>query len=117
MFSFSLLAFLQCAVWNTFGPIVKSVEYAYDWSDATVAMMANWGTIMFIIFVFPLCWLLETLGLRVATITIGKRNFNVTWHIISDQRVSDFFFAFVKMPKICKLQDAQKCRPRAEFGI
>ena len=28
-----------------------------------------------------------------------------------------FFFAYVKMPKICKLQDAQKCRPRAEFGI
>ena len=62
---------MQCAVWNTFGPIVKSVEYAYHWSDATVAMMANWGTIMFIIFVFPLCWLLETLGLRAATITVG----------------------------------------------
>ena len=28
-----------------------------------------------------------------------------------------FFFAYVKMPKICKLQDTQKCRPRAEFGI
>ena len=28
-----------------------------------------------------------------------------------------FFFAYVKMPKICKLQDAQKCWPRAEFGI
>ena len=41
----------------------------------------------------------------------------MTWHIISDQRVSDFFFAYVKMPKICKLQDAQKCWPRAEFGI
>ena len=28
-----------------------------------------------------------------------------------------FFFAYVKIPKICKLQDAQKCRPWAEFGI
>ena len=28
-----------------------------------------------------------------------------------------FSFAYVKMPKICKLQDAQKCLPRAEFGI
>ena len=28
-----------------------------------------------------------------------------------------FFFAYVKMPKMCKLQDAQKCWPRAEFGI
>ena len=34
-------------------------------------MMANWGTITFVIFVFPLCWILETLGLRVATITVG----------------------------------------------
>ena len=42
---------------------------------------------------------------------------NMTLHIISDPRVSDFFFAYVKMPKICKLQDAQKCWPRAEFGI
>ena len=41
---------------------------------------------------------------------------NVTWHIISDQRVR-FFWAYVKMTKICKLQDAQKRQPRAEFGI
>ena len=27
-----------------------------------------------------------------------------------------FFYPY-KKPKICKLQDAQKCRPRAEFGI
>ena len=25
----------------------------------------------------------------------------MTWHIISDPRVSDFFFAYVKIPKIC----------------
>ena len=62
---------MQDAVWNTFGPIVNSVQYAYGWSDATVAMMANWGTITFVIIVFPLCWLLETAGLRVATITVA----------------------------------------------
>ena len=28
-----------------------------------------------------------------------------------------YFFAYEKIPKICKLQDAQKHRPRAEFGI
>ena len=28
-----------------------------------------------------------------------------------------FFFAYVKKPKICKLQDAQKCQPQAELGI
>lgn len=33
--------------------------------------MANWGTIMFVIVVFPLCWLLETRGLRVATLFVA----------------------------------------------
>ena len=70
--TFSLLSCLQMAVWNTFGPIVKPVEYAYHWQDSTVAMMANWGTIVFVITVFPLCWLLEYKGLRVTTITVAS---------------------------------------------
>ena len=69
--TFSLLALLQYAVWITFGPIVNSVQFAYKWTDATVAMMANWGTICFVIIVFPLCWLLENLGLRATTITMA----------------------------------------------
>lgn len=68
---FSLLACLQCLVWNTFGPIDRSIKYAYNWSDATVAMMANWGTIMFVLTVAPLCWLLETKHLRVTTLTVS----------------------------------------------
>ena len=35
------------------------VQFAYDWSDGTVAMMANWGTIMFLLFVAPLSWFIE----------------------------------------------------------
>jgi FLVCR family MFS transporter len=34
-------------------------------------MMANWGTITFVLIVFPLCYLLEIRGLRVATITVS----------------------------------------------
>ena len=71
LFSFSMLSLLQCAVWNTFGPIYESVKYAYDWSDATVALQANWGTFTFIIIVFPLCWLLEKYGLRITTIVVS----------------------------------------------
>ena len=67
MGTFSLLACLQCLIWNTFGPIDNSVRYAYKWSDSTVAMMANWGTITFIIIVFPFCYIMETKGLRVIT--------------------------------------------------
>ena len=54
---------MQCLIWNTFVPIDNSIKYAYDWNDSTVAMMANWGTITFIIIVFPFCWIMETKGL------------------------------------------------------
>lgn len=69
---FCLLACLQCLVWNSWGPIELSVKYAYDWSDLTVAMMANWGTIMFMLSVLPLSYLLEAKGLRVATLAIAS---------------------------------------------
>ena len=65
---FSVLACHQCLIWNTWGPVELSVKYAYDWSDLTVAAMANWGTLMFMIGVVPLSYLLELKGLRTATL-------------------------------------------------
>ena len=35
------------------------MNYAYGWSDSTVAFMANWGTIMFVVAVVPLSLMLE----------------------------------------------------------
>jgi len=61
---FGLMACHQCLVWNTWGPIASSVQVAYDWSDGTVAMMANWGTIMFVLTAVPLSWMIESKGLR-----------------------------------------------------
>ena len=56
-------------VWNTFGPIERGVRYAYpSWHGSTVAMMANWGTILFILFVGPICWILDRKGLRFTTL-------------------------------------------------
>ena len=69
---FSLLACHQCLIWNTFGPIDMSVKYAYGWSDSTVAMMANWGTIMFTLGVVPLTYMLETRGLRETTVLVAS---------------------------------------------
>ena len=60
--TFSLINGMQCLIWDTFGPIANSIKYAYDWNDSTIAMMANWGTITFIIIVFPFCWIMETKG-------------------------------------------------------
>ena len=46
------------------------VQFAYDWSDGTVAMMANWGTIMFLLFVVPLSWFIEVREYTIVTITM-----------------------------------------------
>ena len=56
---FGLLACHQCIVWNTWGPIESGVQFAYNWSNSTAPMMANWGTIMFCLSVVPLSKLLE----------------------------------------------------------
>lgn len=56
---FGLLACHQCIVWNTFGPIESAAQYAYHWSDFQAPMLANWGCIMFVIFVVPLSKLAE----------------------------------------------------------
>ncbi len=64
---FSCLSLQQNAVWNTFGPVDLSVRYAYGWSDAAVATLANWGPILFMICVIPASWGFERFGLRKAT--------------------------------------------------
>ena len=76
----------QCFVWNSFGPIERSMRYAYpNWNADTVAMMANWGTIFFIIGVGPICWILNYKGLRFTSLlscglmTIGTIIRIFTW--------------------------------------
>ncbi|CAL4153962.1 unnamed protein product [Meganyctiphanes norvegica] len=61
---FSILAWFQCCQWNTWGPINQSVMVGYGWGSDTVAMMGNWGTISFVLFVTPMCWLTTRYGLR-----------------------------------------------------
>merc|ERR1719402_1418641 len=68
---FSLLACHQCLVWNTWGPIAEMAQTAYHWPDSTVAMFANWGTIMFCLSVVPLSWLIEAKGLRVTVVLVS----------------------------------------------
>ena len=49
----------QALVWNTWGPIESGAQFAFGWSPATVAMFANWGTIMFLVSVVPLSKMIE----------------------------------------------------------
>ncbi|XP_069953629.1 solute carrier family 49 member 4 homolog isoform X1 [Cherax quadricarinatus] len=69
LFVFSILAWFQCVQWNTWGPLSESVNAAFPgWGSETVAMMANWGTITFVAFVTPMCWLMNKKGLRVGVL-------------------------------------------------
>ena len=49
----------QALVWNTWGPIESGAQFAFGWTPATVAMFANWGTIMFLVSVVPLSKMME----------------------------------------------------------
>ncbi|XP_046573353.1 solute carrier family 49 member 4 homolog [Haliotis rubra] len=63
---FSFAALLQAAVWNTFGPIAQSAKAVFGWSDANIGMLNNWGNIVYIVFMFPVAWLMDVKGLRVS---------------------------------------------------
>ncbi|XP_067687119.1 solute carrier family 49 member 4 homolog [Haliotis asinina] len=63
---FSYAALLQTATWNTFGPIAQSAKAVFGWSDANVGMLSNWGNILFVVFMFPMAWLMDVKGLRVS---------------------------------------------------
>lgn len=53
----------QVVLWNTWSPIANSVLYAFPtWHTSTIALLSNWGSITFIAFIIPSCWLLNKRG-------------------------------------------------------
>ncbi|XP_044525982.1 solute carrier family 49 member 4 [Gracilinanus agilis] len=64
---FSLLAFLQGLVWNTWGPIQNSARRAYGFSSWDIALLVLWGPIGFVP-CFAFMWLLDKRGLRVTVL-------------------------------------------------
>ncbi|KAB7500452.1 Disrupted in renal carcinoma protein 2-like protein [Armadillidium nasatum] len=65
LFIFAGLGFMQCAVWNTWGPITQAAKAAYpDWDDAEIGLLSMWGTITMIIGLVPFTIMLQTKGLR-----------------------------------------------------
>ena len=59
-------------VWNAFGPIAASMAFAFNWTLGTISWMTMWGTLTFILFVFPFIWLLEKHGLRVVVLLMSS---------------------------------------------
>ncbi|GAB6019151.1 Solute carrier 49 member 4 [Chamberlinius hualienensis] len=67
--AFSLLGFIQGAIWNTWGPISSSAKIVFpQWTDATIALLSNWGNICYVIFLLPVVWVMDTKGLRKSTL-------------------------------------------------
>lgn len=58
---FSMLAFLQGMVWNTWGPIQNSAKHAFGFSATDIAVLVIWGPVGF----FPwllFVWLMDKKG-------------------------------------------------------
>ncbi|KAG0729604.1 Disrupted in renal carcinoma protein 2 [Chionoecetes opilio] len=67
--TFSFLAMFQCLMWNTWGPLSASMDAAYPgWGAGTVSLMGNWGNITFVVFVAPMCWLMNVRGVRAGVV-------------------------------------------------
>jgi len=70
---FSFLGVFQGMVWNTFGPVSASLLAIFcpKWTPATLALLGNWGNIMYIIPLIPVLWFFETKGLRASMVLVG----------------------------------------------
>ncbi|KAK4327880.1 hypothetical protein Pmani_001686 [Petrolisthes manimaculis] len=72
LFISSCMCWLHCVLWSTWGPISESMNEAFDgWGSSTVAMMINWGTIMFVMWFIPMAWATQRCGLRPAMVCCG----------------------------------------------
>ena len=62
LIAYSLLAFTQGGLWNTWGPISASTEEAFGWKDTDIALLSNWGPIAYILAAFILSWVVDVKG-------------------------------------------------------
>jgi len=67
---FSVLGIMQGMIWNSFGPISASLLSVFcpHWTESTIALLGNWGNIMYIIPVVPILWFFEAKGLRASMV-------------------------------------------------
>ncbi|MPC14812.1 Disrupted in renal carcinoma protein 2 [Portunus trituberculatus] len=70
LFLAAFLCWIHTLQWSTWGPISESMNAAFPgWGPSTVALMVNWGTIMYVLCVAPLCWGMQRYGLRAGVVT------------------------------------------------
>ncbi|KAF0311915.1 Disrupted in renal carcinoma protein 2 [Amphibalanus amphitrite] len=69
---YSALGFMQCAIWNTWGPITEAALVAFPgWGELTISSLTNVALIAFIVFMAPYCWLLDKKGVRPAVVLMA----------------------------------------------
>ena len=59
---YCLLGFTQACAWNTWGPLTKSVEPVFEWTDSTIALLVLWGPIGYLISILFFTWLMDVKG-------------------------------------------------------
>lgn len=70
----SLIAALQGGIWAAFSPIAPALEGIWGWNgdsaklDFTIALLAGWGPVVYLITCWPFMYGMERCGLRVPTI-------------------------------------------------
>ena len=57
----------QGSIWNSFAPISVVAEPFFGWTDGTLALLANWGAICYLLAAAPSAYLLDVYGLRTAS--------------------------------------------------
>ncbi|XP_023215370.1 disrupted in renal carcinoma protein 2 homolog isoform X2 [Centruroides sculpturatus] len=65
---FSVLCLVQSLAWITWSTIPESAKAIFGWNDGTLALLADWGNIPFVILGIPICWFLNKRGLRLSVV-------------------------------------------------
>ena len=69
---FGLVGMTQALVWNGWGTVSDSMFFAYPgWDNGTIALLGNWGNIMYIVPIVPVIWFFEAKGLRASIVLTG----------------------------------------------
>jgi hypothetical protein len=56
-----LLFFFSGAIWTSWSPISAAAKAVFPtWTDGTLAMFTNWGSITYLILIVPTCWAIES---------------------------------------------------------
>ena len=76
-----MLAFTQNMIWNTWGPISNSAEFAFGWNNSTIFLMTNWGPISFILSAFVFSWMLYKSKLELHRIQVFKPNLFILFKV------------------------------------